>query len=294
MLGIDHHVQQAEWEKVLKLSDRYPGYNRLVIYYTNLALYKTGRMSDTMFNYPQIGANGLRLKFERNNSSFFGGELFYYLSYTNEAYRWAFEALVARGLNPRSLKRLVITSIINGDNAIAKKYINLLNQTLFYRKWAQHYHNYLSYPAMAEKDLEISQNRDLLIHSDFFSNRDQINLGDLLFNHPQNKMAFEYLMVSLLLEKNLGEFVRIIPRIKDYGYKQLPVHFEEALLFYNSHENKNIMPEGFSIRPETFRRFQDYTTTFYTYRNNRTAAAKELNKRYGKTYWYYLQFISIR
>ncbi len=31
MLGIDHYVQKAEWNKVLKLSDRYPGYNTLVI-----------------------------------------------------------------------------------------------------------------------------------------------------------------------------------------------------------------------------------------------------------------------
>ncbi len=43
MLGIDHYAQQAEWNKVLKISDRYPGYNTLVIYYTNLALYKTGK-----------------------------------------------------------------------------------------------------------------------------------------------------------------------------------------------------------------------------------------------------------
>jgi hypothetical protein len=290
MLGIDHHVQRAEWEKVLKLSDRYPDLNRLVIYYTNLALYKTGCMSNKMFSYPQIGVNGLRLRWEPNSSSFFGGEIFYYLSYTNEAYRWAFEALVAKGLNPRSLKRLVITSITNGDSAIAKKYIYQLNQTLFYRKWAQHYNTYLSDPELAEKDLEISRNRALLIHSDFFSNANSMNLDDLLFNHPENKMAYEYLMASLLLEKNLDEFARIILKIKDYGYIKIPAHFEEALLFYNSYENKNIMPQGFSFRAETVRSFQDYATTYNTYANNRAAAAKELKKKYGKTYWYYLQF----
>lgn len=291
MLGTDHHVQQAEWEKVLKLSDLYPDLNTLVIYYTNLALYKTGRMSDKMFSYPQIGANGLRLRWERNLNLFFGSEIFYYLSYTNEAYRWAFEAMVAKGLNPRSLKRLVITSIINGDSTIAKKYINQLNQTLFYRKWAQHYNTCLSDPALAESDPEISRNRHLLVHIDFVSNAYDLNLDDLLINHPENKMAYEYLMASLLLEKNLDEFARFIPRIKDYGYTRIPVHFEEALIFYNSYENKNIMPEGFSFRPETIRRFQDYAKTYTTFRKNPAVAAKELIKRYGKTYWFYLQFI---
>ena len=66
MLGIDHHVQQAEWGEALKLSDRYPDLNSLVIYYTNLALYKNGLLSDKMFSYPQIGAKGLRLSWERS------------------------------------------------------------------------------------------------------------------------------------------------------------------------------------------------------------------------------------
>lgn len=292
ILGIDHHVQKAEWGKVLKLSDRYPDINSLVIYYTNLALYKTGHMSDKMFNYPQIGARGLRLKWERSSNLFFGADVFYYLSYTNEAYRWALEAMVARGINPRSLKRLVMTSIINGDSAIAKKFINVLNQTFFYRKWAQHYNTYLSDPQLAKNDPEISQNRDLLVNSDFVSNANNLNLDELLFNHPENKMAYEYFMASLLLDKNLDEFARAVQLLKNYGYTRIPVHFEEALLFYNFYENKRIIAEGFAIRPETIRRFQDYATTYTTYRSNPVTAANELKKRYGKTYWFYLQFIN--
>lgn len=290
MLGMDHFVQQAEWVKVLKLSDQYPGNNRLVIYYTNLALYKTGSMLNNMFSYPQIGANGLRLKWDSNSSSFFGGDVFYNLSFTNEAYRWAFEALVVKGSNPRSLKRLVITSIINGDSTIAKKYLNLLNQTLFYRKWAQHYSTDLSDSVLAEKDFEISRNRDMIIHSDFFSNENSLNLEELLYNHPQNKMAYEYFMASLLLEKNLEELARNILKIKDFGYTKIPVHLEEALLFYNSYKNKYLVPEGFSFRPETIQRFKDYATIYTKYRNNPSVVEKELKKKYGNTYWFYLKF----
>lgn len=292
MLGIDHHIQQAEWSEVLKLADLYPDLNSLVIYYTNLALYKSGLLSDRMFSYPQIGSNGLRLRWERNSNLFFGGEIFYYLSYTNEANRWAFEAMIAKGLNPRSLKRLVITNITNGNSAIAKKYIHKLNQTLFYRKCAQYYDNCLSDTALASNDSEISRNRDFLVHSDFISNAYTLNLEDLLINHPENKMAYEYYMASLLLDKRLDEFAQDILKLKDYGYSRIPVHFEEALIFYNSYENKNIMPEGFSFRPGTIQRFQDYARTYSEYRSNLTVAANQLKKRYGKTYWFYLQFIN--
>jgi hypothetical protein len=292
MLGIDHHSQQAEWAKVLKLSDKYPGFNTLVIYYTNIALYKTGQLFDKMFNYPQIGSKGLRLKWARNLNLFFGGELFYDLSYNNESIHWAFEALVAKGLNPRSLKRLTVGCIVNGNYDIASKYINILNQTLFYRKWAQRQKAYLSDPALAENDSEISRNIELRVHSNFFSEVDGMNLEDLLANHPENKMAYEYLIASMLLDKNIDGFARAILSLKNYGYTRLPVHIEEALLFYNFYEKQNVLPEGFSFRPETITRFNAYATAYTKFRSDRAAASYALKKKYGNTYWYYLQFIN--
>jgi hypothetical protein len=292
MLGIDYHVQKTEWEKVLKLSERYPGYNTLVIYYTNIALYKTGQLFDKMFNYPQIGSRGLRLQWARNLNLFFGGELFYQLSYNNESIHWAFEALVAKGLNPRSLKRLIVGFMVNGNLNIAGKYINILKQTLFYRKWAQKHEAYLSDPALAKHDSEISRNIDLRAYSNFFSEVEGMNLQDLLANHPENKMAYEYLIASLLLDKNLDGFARAILSLKNYGYKRLPVHIEEALIFYNFYERQNVMPEGFTFRSETITKFNAYATTYTRMRSDRTAASNALKKKYGNTYWYYLQFIN--
>jgi hypothetical protein len=294
MLGIDYNAQNAEWGKVLKLSQQYPDFNTLVIYYTNLALYKTGNLLEKMFSYPQTGASGLRLKKERSSGFFFGGEVFYYLSYTSEANRWAFETMIARGLNPRALKRLIMCCIINGDSEIAKKYLYLLSQTLFYPKFTQKYVNYLRNPALADKDPDISRNRHLMIHSDFVSSEKDLNLFELLKNHPENKMAYEYLMASLLLDKRLDAFSIYILRLKDYGYTKMPAHIEEALIFYNSFENKNIMPSGFAFSPETIRRFKDYIDKYNSYRDNTELAAKELKKPYGETYWYYLQFINNR
>ncbi len=292
MLGIDYNAQQAEWDKVLKLSEQYPDFNLLVIYYTNLALYKTGNLLEKMFSYPQTGSNGLRLKRERSSGFFFGGEVFYYLSHTSEANRWAFETMIARGLNPRALKRLITTCIINGDTEIAKKYLYLLHQTLFYHGFTKKYVSYLNNPELADKDPDISMNRHLMIHSDFISNENDLNLIELLKNHPENKMAYEYLMASLLLDKRLDAFALYVLRIKDYGYSSMPVHLEEALLFYNTYKNNNILPDGFSFRPETIRRFKDYIDKYNSYKGNTELAAKELKISYGKTYWYFLQFIN--
>jgi hypothetical protein len=290
MLGTDHYAQKAEWGSLLKISEKYPGYNTLVIYYTDLALYKSGKLLDKMFFYPQFGSPGLRLKWQRNLNLFFGGEVFYQLAYNNESIHWAFEALVAEGLNPRSLKKLASGFIVNGNYDIARKYLNMLNRTLFYRKWAMQNLKYLSNPGSSDPDPDIAQARNLVAQTNFFSEVNGMNLEDLLKNHPENKMAYEYLLASLLLDRNIDDFVKVVPDLKNYGYSRLPLHIEEAMIFYNFYERKNIIPPGYSIRQETINKFNDYARIYSMYRNNRQVAAYELRKKYGNTYWYYLQF----
>ncbi len=293
MFAIDYHIRQAEWRKALKQAEQYPDLNTLVIYYTNLALLNSGQLGDKMFDYPQIGPGGLRLKWERNSNLVFGGDIFYYLAYNNEAYRWAFEAMVAKGLNPRSLKRLIITSIVNGENDVAEKYLHILGQAPFYRKWVLKYERLLSDPERLENDPEIKRNRNLLVNKDFISNAGGMNLDNLLENHPENRMAFEYLLAALLLNKELDSFAENISRLKDLGYTAIPLYFEEALIFYNFYENKQIIPEGFSFRPETVARFNEYAGIYTKFRSDRAAARFELGKKFRNTYWYYLQFANI-
>lgn len=297
LMGMDHCVQCSDWNGTLKLSSSYPDKNLLVMYFTNLALYKTGRMGDQLFHYPQSGIGGLWLVWNADGiTQFYGSEIYYHLAYMNEAYRWAFEAMVAKGPNPRSLKRLAITSIINGDLAIAEKYLNVLDQSLFYRRWALHYLSYINNPKSINEDKEINEKRHFEIQKDFISSMYDydIRLPQLLESHPDNRMAFEYLMSSMLLEKNLRVFAANIYRLKELGYNSIPVHYEEALLVYMRYAKMNIIPEGYAIRKATQIHFSEYVNMVSSFGNNRKLAAESMYSKYGNTYWYYLEFISQR
>jgi hypothetical protein len=296
-LGMDHCVQRSDWNGALKLSSAYPGKNRLVMYFTNLSLYKTGRMGDRLFCYPQAGIEGLWLKWERNGiSPFFGGEIYYQLAYTSEAYRWAFEAMVAKGPNPRCLKRLAVTSLVNGDITLARKYLKVLDQSLFYRKWAKQYLYYTDHPELLTGDKEISEKIHFAINTDFMSSRDNsdIRLKQLLENHPDNRMAFEYIMASMLLEKDLKGIAENIYRLKDLGYKSIPAHYEEALLAYMSYAKENVIPVGYSISQTTQNLFNEYAKMFFSFNGNQDRAARDMYGKFGRTYWYYLKFINIQ
>lgn len=62
------------------------------------------------------------------------------LCFVNLSQRAAFEAMEAipnYGKSGRSLQRLVETNIITGNYEVAQKYLDILDETLFYRKWAK-------------------------------------------------------------------------------------------------------------------------------------------------------------
>jgi hypothetical protein len=292
-LKIDASYQASHWNKVLTLSEQYPGMNQLVMYYTNLALFKTGKLPEELFNYKQSGTKGLWLEWKRNETApFYGGEIFYHLGYNNEAYRWAFEAMEAKGLNPRSLKRLVLTSLINREYAIAGKFLNYLDQTLFYRKWAKEYQAILTDTSLLQYHPELVEKRNHLVQEDFISNisEEDIGLMQLLLNDPNNRMAFEYLMTSFLLNKNLEAFAANIYRLNELRYPKIPRHFEEALILYSGILKKNIVPEGYEISAATKQRFHTYAQLFAHNRNSLNKAAEVLYRDFGNTFWYYLQF----
>lgn len=297
LLGMDAAVQNSNWNKVLDLSSSLnSSANRMTMYFTNLSLCKSGTMGEKLFSYPQSGPDGLWLDWKQDwLTAFFGNEIYYQLSYISEAKRWAFEAMVAKGPNPRSLKRLALTSLIDGNTAEAKKYLDKLHSTLFYRRWSEKYIRYTENPELVEKDKELSEKRRLSPISDFINSENiGSRLPELLSQHPENKMAFEYLMASKLLRKDLDGFEANIYRIKELGYRKIPPLYEEALLACMSRSGKDIIPEGYSISEATRKRLNEYAKAIYSYNNNGNLAAQEMNGRFGNCYWYYLKFISIQ
>lgn len=295
ILKIDNYIQKSDWTGALEQCKLYPEPNMMVLYFTNLALLESGHLGDQMFHYPQAGPDGLSLHWASNNLiPFFGCDIYYHLGYNNEAFRWAFEAMEVNGECPRLLKRLIMTSLINGDTKVAEKFLLQLKQSLYYEEWANHYLGIVNNQELLKQDKEISEKRKLIIQSDFFagSNNSELGLRKLLENHPDNKMAFEYYMARLLLSKDMVTFVEATKQLKSFGYKEIPVEYEEAILWYIGYSKQNIIPEGFGIRNSTLQRFKDYSYAYSKYSGSPNLLAKSLKEKFGDTFWFYYHFIN--
>jgi hypothetical protein len=104
-------------------------------------------------------------------------------------------------------------------------------------------------------------------------------------------MAFEYLMAWYMLNKNLGKLVQNLERLQDFGYRELPKHYEEAAVIYIYVKGQLLNLNGYTLSPQKRRQFEDFSGILRDdYGGNKQAASEELSKKYRNTYFYYCMY----
>lgn len=291
MLKAEMHVKAKDWNNVLKYTRLYlenGKNNHLIAYFHNMALYHTGQLPYQLFDYPPVlGVKALYFPWNSDSrESEYGHFLYEDLGHINAAHHWEFEAMTVWGETAFHLLNLARYNIVNHRPKVAQKFINKLKQSLFYRNEA----------LALEKNLESGQVegiRNALIKTPNSPARfiNTQNIGpelEYLCNHdPKNKMAFEYLMSNLLLSNNVVRFVDNLHRIHQFDYPSLPPAYEEALLIYKLKVGEKKFTEtGFTISQETEARFARY------YQLMENKQLKTIQREFGKTYWFYLNYVS--
>jgi len=159
---------------------------------------------------------------------------------------------------------------------------------MYYKDWATRYQTYVSDTTQISQNKELAEKRQFLVKRDFISY--DLGLNELLLEHPENRMAYEYQMAAFLLNKDIKSFAANIYRLKEFRYRAIPVNYEEAILFCMTYFKTDLVPEGYSIRPATIQRKNEYIAGISRCGGDRDRAARELYKQFGNTCWYYLHF----
>jgi hypothetical protein len=296
IMKYDYLVRMNRWNEVIKYAEKTPPRNNLSLAMLNLSLAKTGTMGDRMFNFRQKGTGGLFLSFAKEYvAPMMGSEIYYQLGLVNASQEYSFESMETTpdlGKSVRSIKRLAETNLINGNYEVARKYLKLLERTVFYRNWAHKTEKYLYNEDLINNDPEYGDKRKMIIKKDFFFKTEIMEgaLNMLLQQNPKNKMAFQYLMGFYLINKDLRNFMDRVPMMNDLGYTSIPVGYQEAIMYVVGLSTDNPM-EGlpYKISSDTKLRMQAYAS-IYTTRDN---AQELLSKEFSGTYWYYLHYCKV-
>jgi len=211
---------------------------------------------------------------------------YYTVGFMNEAHHRAYESMVINGYRPENLKMLIKTDLINGNYRSAERHIGILSKSLHYRKWAMKYKSMLHKPEQVLADPELGEKAKLAPRKDFFFSQNEIlNIDLMLMSNPDNKVAFEYKLARLLLEKDFKSAVHQVKKMRNMNYSRLPRHVEEAIILFKHHNYELPYLGGFEPGPELKNSFDQY------------AAAKEENPKttkientWGTTFWYYYDF----
>ena len=291
-----YEIQHENWDTVMSLGKDYPDNNRLACYFTNIALAESGQMPYRMFHYRQLGVAGLFLDWQLTYFTvWYFGEIYYRLGLLSEAEHCAFEALSSSPKEPnvQSMRRLVTTNIARRDSATAVKYMRFFERSFAYRSWAQEQRANLT-SAMNDTlynipDTPIPQRNDNFFMS--YQQPDYVLLM-LLQTNPEHRLAFEYLMAYYMLQKDIERVILCMNNFfENFDYADIPVHYEEALVVY-----KDLLKAGdefyiqYPVSLATRERFDRYFQAYKAAQGNRRGI-EQLEKQFGNTYWFYVNFI---
>lgn len=286
LFGYDFMTRMGQWNKILYAADRNKPESPIAVECINLALAKTGHLASDMFAFYQNGTSGLLPKYVRDHfTPGPTGTVYYNLGMINTAQTFFFEA--QEGIpdfqkSARFSQALAKTNLLNGNHAVARKYVNALKQTVFYRKWAEQTERLLDNPALIAAVPEYAHMLSVRIRSrDFLFSQDEMDsmLGLLYLDNTTNTIAMNYLLAWCLLRKDLQRFMEChqLLQIGDDAR-----HYQEAAILYWSlnHDSPEGMPRFISRQVES--RFTKFISDFRSGKNEEI-----MQKEYGDTYWFY-------
>ena len=220
LVEYDWLVRQQRWNDIIAKSERKQPSLPMSVCATNLALGMTGQLGDRCFDFFQNGAEGLLPEFERNfSTTLLTGEAYFMLGLVNTSQRYAFEAMESLpnyNKSGRAIKRLAETNLINGQYAVARKYLTMLQKTIFYRGWAERRLEMIDNPRLIDENNVYGYLRKVRLADDFLFSDKELDkmLGQLLMRNKDNMMAMQYLLVYPLLNRDFPTFMGY------YGYVQ--------------------------------------------------------------------------
>jgi len=133
----DYLQYQGKWSQIIQLSNDEEPQTKACQNVVLLASFMTGQTDEsTLFNTLKTGRTVLTSR----TAAFIMSDIYMQMGMVAMSQRAAFEAMESIedfNKSGRALQRLAMTNLVSGQYEVARKYLLLLEGTLFYRSWAR-------------------------------------------------------------------------------------------------------------------------------------------------------------
>ena len=287
-MAIDRYIQKRDFKHALKVGKNASHPTREMTVLHNFALELSGKSGEEMFEYAQdYKTDGLFLDYCKDTLSYPEGAMIYsYLGAKYIASEWADNDYLQKEHSYRMLKNYALIATINGHLNVTKNAAGILENTLYHRDLAQKFHEF-SDGKLISKDSVLGdiQKRSSDKYFAFPSKGNYTKfICDFYRLNIDNKVAYDYYMMSALLNKNLPKFAWGIKLYKLHYKNQLPKHYAEAVALYNYLNNESLY-----VNQTTQQKFNDFLKLKKEQKNPATEK-NIMRRKYGDTYWWYYMY----
>ncbi len=293
-LLVSFYGANGDWANVIKTAESLKEYDLYVNVEYNKALANTGNLAHNLFNYNQLaGSGGLFLDGAvTSDVPFICSDQYYDLGFMHESEHWTFEAQTIFPNSPRLMKRLVQINLVSGNYKQAEVFLRKLDKNMLYHNWVANFQKYVDDTTLISRNQEFAWKRRCEPIGNFTASSYVEKLKKLLEANPANKMAYEYLVCTSLLDGDLGTFAAKISENSVSSGNLLPRSWDEAMVLYYYMSRKIPSAKEVQYSRQSIDKFSSFIKAIKPFGNNWRKARKSLKKDFGNTYWYYLKCLS--
>ncbi len=136
-MAYDYLQRQYKWSQIVQMSKDNEPQSKACQNVALLANFMTRQIDErTLFNTLKTG----RMVLTSRTAAFIMSDIYLQMGMVSMSQRAAFEAMESIedfNKSGRALQRLALTNIVCGQYEVSKKYLMLLEKTIFYRSWAR-------------------------------------------------------------------------------------------------------------------------------------------------------------
>lgn len=287
-----HLIDQTDWEGVLQEAARQDDEpTRAIVMMRNLALSRLGRQGELMYEY-RNGSKEYDSPFGMRQMLVNGPLVYYQYGLLNSCSRLCTEMGVEFGWRVECIKLLARCAVLNNEQAVARKYINILKKTMYHKDWAVKTEAMLNNPKLIAQDKEMEPITHMLHFTDELDSDNgyvERYLMRQLANHSYSKDPIfqeQSLLASLWFRDSKTFWYHFNVYIHLHPNGPIPVAYQEAAYLYGKLEERPDL-DKMPFSPGVKDNFEKFFQVFGQYEGvDAEDVRKQTGLPYSNTFYY--------
>ena len=287
-----HLIDQTDWEGVLQEAARQDDEpTRAIVMMRNLALSRLGRQGELMYEY-RNGSKEYDAPFGMRQMLVNGPLVYYQYGLLNSCSRLCTEMGVEFGWRVECIKLLARCAVLNNEQAVARKYINILKKTMYHKDWAVKTEAMLNNPKLIAQDKEMEPITHMLHFTDELDSDNgyvERYLMRQLANHSYSKDPIfqeQSLLASLWFRDSKTFWYHFNVYIHLHPNGPIPVAYQEAAYLYGKLEERPDL-DKMPFSPGVKDSFEKFFQVFGQYEGmNAEDIRQQTGLPYSNTFYY--------